>query len=198
MVVVLLIVGTILFSNETWAAGNAWLTSLKQAQAQSRESGKVILADFTGSDWCGWCVKLKREVFSRPEFAKWASQNVILLEVDFPRRKTQSQQLKAQNRALAKSYGIRGYPTILFLNADGQEIGRSGYIRGGAKVWIENAQKIIGKRPKPEALKVASSLTEGTKQAKSTGRPLLLFVSYPSNPVRAKATDSVPGRRPAC
>ena len=73
LVVVLLTVGTILFSNEAWAARNRWLTSFEEAQAQSRESDKPILANFTGSDWCGWCIKLKKEVFSKPEFSKWAS-----------------------------------------------------------------------------------------------------------------------------
>jgi protein disulfide-isomerase len=96
---------------------------------------------------------------------------------------------------LAKSYGVRGYPTILFLDTDGQKIGRSGYLRGGAKVWIDNAQKIIGNRPKPEVLKVAASLAEGTKQAQSTGHPLFLLIRHPGKPALKKATDSAVNSR---
>ncbi|HOX40107.1 MAG TPA: thioredoxin family protein [Candidatus Brocadiia bacterium] len=131
---------------KTKGGSSVWLTSYDKAVEAAKESGKPILADFTGSDWCGWCIKLKAEVFDTKEFKQWAGENVILLELDFPKKKAQSADTKKQNQELAAKYGIRGYPTILFLDADGKALGKSGYMKGGAKAWIENARKIIDAR----------------------------------------------------
>lgn len=132
---------------EEGAAGG-WITSFDQAKEQAKKSGKVILADFTGSDWCGWCKKLKAEVFDTPEFKAWAEKNVILLEIDFPRAKNQDAALKKQNAEMAKTYKIQGYPTILFLDAEGKVLGQSGYMKGGPKAWTDKADKIIAKNKK--------------------------------------------------
>jgi len=123
--------------------GPVWLTSLHKAKAEAGKSAKPILIDFTGSDWCGWCIRLKKEVFSKPEFRKWAATKVVLLEVDFPKRKRQHAQTKKRNSALARQYGVRGLPTIVFINAAGKELGRSGYMRGGPKAWTANADQIL-------------------------------------------------------
>ncbi|MBI5725933.1 MAG: thioredoxin family protein [Planctomycetes bacterium] len=120
-----------------------WLTSYAKAVEAAKKDKKLILADFTGSDWCGWCKKLKAEVFDTDEFKTWAAKNVILLELDFPKKKQQDDATKKQNQELNDKYKIEGFPTILFLKADGTKVGQTGYVKGGAKVWIENAQKII-------------------------------------------------------
>lgn len=124
------------------ASAADWMTDYNKALALSKKTGKPILADFTGSDWCGWCIKLKQEVFSKPEFNTWAKKNVILLELDYP-RKAQPAALKAQNAKLAEKYQIQGYPTILFLGSKGQVIGKYGYDRGGPSVWTANASKML-------------------------------------------------------
>jgi thiol-disulfide isomerase/thioredoxin len=132
--------------------GAEWLTDYSKAINLAADQNKLILADFTGSDWCHWCKVLDEEVFSTNEFKNWAAKNVILLEVDFPNNKKQSDALKKQNKDLAKKYNIGGYPTILFLNAAGEKVGRSGYMEGGAKNWIRNASSIVAKAqaaPKP-------------------------------------------------
>lgn len=130
-----------------YTAGNeGWLVDLDQAYAQSKKTGKPIMANFTGSDWCGWCIKLKEEVFNTPEFAAWAKKNVVLLEIDFPQNKPQSAELKKQNEALSKKYEIEGYPTILFVNAKGEQLGQYGYDKGGPSVWIKNAEKMLKKK----------------------------------------------------
>ncbi len=122
-----------------------WLTDLKEAMDLAEKTKKPILADFTGSDWCGWCIKLKEEVFSTPEFRKWAKENVILLELDYPLAKPQSDELRKQNEELKTKYEIAGYPTILFLDAKGNVLARSGYKRGGPVAWTEDAEKLLGK-----------------------------------------------------
>ncbi|MBP8299554.1 MAG: thioredoxin family protein [Planctomycetes bacterium] len=130
------------------ASEEGWITSYKAALAKAKKEKKVILADFTGTDWCGWCIKLKDEVFSKPEFKEWADKNVVLLEVDFPRKKKQSPELKKQNQDLAQEFGIQGYPTIVFLDAKGKKLGNLGYAEGGPAAWIALAEKEIGKKSK--------------------------------------------------
>ena len=108
-----------------------WFTSLSEAQAEAQQSGKPILADFTGSDWCPWCVKLRKEVFETRQFKIWAAKSVVLLEVDFPRKKPQDAATKKANSDLAAKYKIEGFPTVLFLTADGKVLGKA-VIRGEA------------------------------------------------------------------
>lgn len=93
-----------------------WLVNIDEAYALSTKTGKPILANFTGSDWCGWCKRLKASVFEKPEFKKWAEENVVLLELDFPSRKYIPENIKAQNASLQKAFTIRGYPTIWVFN----------------------------------------------------------------------------------
>src|SRR5712671_1287070 len=97
-----------------------WLTDLPKAQAQAKAEKKLVMLDFTGSDWCGWCIKLNKEVFSQADFAKYARDNLVLVEVDFPHAKKQTEELKKANQALQEKYKIDGYPTIIVLNSAGE------------------------------------------------------------------------------
>jgi thioredoxin-related protein len=119
------------------AAEQSWMTDLPKAQAKAKAENKMVLMDFTGSDWCGWCIKFKKEALDTPEFADYATKNLVLVEVDFPNKKPQSDELKKANKALASKYGVDGYPTFVVLSKDGKEIGRQvGYEPGGAKAFI--------------------------------------------------------------
>jgi len=89
-----------------------WHTDLNKARELSEATKKPIFGFFTGSDWCGWCHKLEADVFAKEAFVTWAKKNVILLELDFPRRKQLPAELAQQNQALQQALGIRGYPTI--------------------------------------------------------------------------------------
>src|SRR6266567_2564391 len=111
------------------AADLNWLTDLSKAQATAKAENKLVMMDFTGSDWCGWCIKLNKEVFSKPEFAEYAKKSLVLVEVDFPRAKEQSETLKKANQNLQKKYSIEGYPTIIVLNGDGKQVGQLGYMQ---------------------------------------------------------------------
>jgi len=104
-------------------AGEAnWLTSFPEAADQARQENKLILLDFTGSDWCGWCQKLDETTFSKPEFADYADSNLVLVRLDFPRSKPQSDELKAANHALLEKYGVNGYPTLYLVDPDGKAL----------------------------------------------------------------------------
>ena len=99
-------------TNAYASAKEGWLVDLDEAYEISKKQKKPILANFTGSDWCGWCKRLDADVFSKPEFKEWAEENVVLLELDFPRRKQIPLKNQQQNAAMQQALGIRGYPTI--------------------------------------------------------------------------------------
>ena len=124
------------------AAELDWQTDLPKAQAQAKTEKKLVMLDFTGSDWCGWCIKLNKEVFSQPAFAEYAKQNLVAVEVDFPRKKKLSAAQKQANDALAKKFGIQGYPTIIVLDSEGKKVGELGYMPGGPKAFIAALEKL--------------------------------------------------------
>jgi thiol-disulfide isomerase/thioredoxin len=118
-----------------------WLTSWDKAARESERTNKPILINFTGSDWCGWCIKLKAEVFDTPAFKTWATNNVVLLEADFPRGKELPKELQAQNQKLAQQFRVSGYPSIIFADHQGKQIGtKYGYDEGGPEVWTKGAE----------------------------------------------------------
>ena len=124
------------------AAELQWMTDLPQAQQKAKAENKLVMMDFTGSDWCGWCIKLNKEVFSKPEFVEYAGKNLVSVEIDFPRRKEQIAALRKANQALQQKYKIEGYPTIIVLNGDGEKIGELGYQPGGPTAFIAELEKL--------------------------------------------------------
>ncbi len=122
--------------------GAEWLTDYKKAQEAAKASNKLVLVNFTGSDWCGWCIKLDREVFSTPQFKEYASKNLVLMEADFPRAKLQSVSVKKQNEELAMQYQVIGFPTIVVLNGVGKVVGELGYTPGGPSAFIAELEKL--------------------------------------------------------
>ena len=126
-------------------AGEGWMTDFEAAQAKAKAENKPLLLDFTGSDWCGWCIKLDEEVFSQTAFSQYAAAELVLVEIDFPRRTDQPAKLKAQNEALSQKYGIRGFPTILVLSPEGELIEKTGYRRGGPQAYVAHIKEILAK-----------------------------------------------------
>jgi thioredoxin-related protein len=120
----------------------AWETNFKKAQELAKTGNKLVLLDFTGSDWCGWCMKLKQEVFSQPEFKNYATKNLVLVEVDFPRAKEQAVSVRMQNEELASQYGIQGFPTIIVLSGHGKKVGELHYMEGGPTAFIAELEKL--------------------------------------------------------
>ena len=130
-----------------------WENDMNTCIQQSMSSKKPIMLFFTGSDWCGWCMRLQKEVFQTPEFSAWAEQNVILMEVDFPRKSVLPENIKQQNNQLQASFAVRGYPTVFFVNptvgADGKvslnSLGQTGYQQGGPNSWITSVSAFVKK-----------------------------------------------------
>jgi len=123
------------------AAELDWQTDLSKAQAQAKKENKLVMLDFTGSDWCGWCIKLNAEVFSKPEFEEYAKKNLVLVEVDFPRKKKLSEEQQKANNALQAKYKIEGYPTIIVLDGDGKQVGQLNYM-SSPQPFIEGLAKM--------------------------------------------------------
>lgn len=127
-----------------------WHTNIDKAMEISRKESKPLMLFFTGSDWCGWCIRLQREVFYKPEFVQWAKDNVVLVELDFPRSKKMDPAIQQQNVALQNAFRVQGYPTVWFVNSQTIEgktnftqLGRTGYVAGGPEAWISGANQIL-------------------------------------------------------
>ncbi len=141
MKTLLTLAATALLALAASAAEGPWLTSLPDALAQAKKDNKIVLMDFTGSDWCGWCIKMKKDTLDKPAFTGWAAKNAVLVMVDFPNSKPQTAELKKANEALKKKHGVQGFPTYVALDASGKEIGRQvGYLQGGPDAFIKKLE----------------------------------------------------------
>jgi thioredoxin-related protein len=119
-----------------------WSTDFTRTLAQARAGGKVVLLDFTGSDWCPWCIKFDREVLQTDQFATYARNKLELVLVDFPHTRPQDNALKEANQALANQYHVSGFPTFVLVNDAGEELGRQvGYAAGGPGAFIAVLEK---------------------------------------------------------
>lgn len=125
------------------AANVNWLTNHAAAVKASADQRKPLFMFFTGSDWCGWCKRLKAEVLNKEDFKAYANKNLIMLEVDFPRGKDQPKNVKEQNQKLQARYEIEGYPTVVLVDSSGQTKGGVGYVPGGPKAFIAQLEKIL-------------------------------------------------------
>lgn len=120
-----------------------WTSDYDAALKQSAKEGRPVLLDFTGSDWCIWCHRLDAEIFDQPAFREYAKQSLILVEVDFPQHKKLSKELITQNFSLQAEFHVEGYPTIVVVDSKGKELGRLGYMEGGAKTFVRSLQRLL-------------------------------------------------------
>lgn len=114
-----------------------WTTDYAAGLQQAKAENRKVFLFFTGSDWCGWCMKLDREILSTSEFKAFAAEKLVLIKVDFPHNTPQSEQQKAANQKLAEQFGIRGFPTVIVLNGAGKKVGTLGYLEGGPQPFLK-------------------------------------------------------------
>lgn len=117
-----------------------WYDDFAAAQAEAKKTNRPILLLLTGSDWCPWCVRLKKNALDKDDFKAFAKQKLILVYADFPNNIKLPEELAAQNERLAKKYGVRGFPTTLILSPDGNVLGKIG---GYAKDYLDRVGKIV-------------------------------------------------------
>ncbi|MEI8373023.1 MAG: thioredoxin fold domain-containing protein [Planctomycetota bacterium] len=148
------------------AAEGLWLTDFKAAQAKAKEEKKYLLVNFTGSDWCGWCIRLQKEVFDKEPFKAEAPKQFVLVELDFPHEKELSPDLKKQNEELSEKYKVEGFPTVLLMDAEGQVIARTGYREGGADEYLKQLAEFSKIYQNVLVLKGKLDKTQGLDRAK--------------------------------
>lgn len=157
MIALLLVTGSL--TMQAQENDQVWYSDVKEAMKVSKKSKKPLMLFFTGSDWCGWCIRLQKEVFKTPEFTKWAKDNVVLVELDFPRKKQLPAELQKQNMELQQTFQVRGYPTVWIVNAttnkekqvNFEQLGTTGYVAGGPSKWLEGANQILANNKKTKS-----------------------------------------------
>lgn len=122
-------------------SGLKWYGTIEEAVQVASSENKQILVQFTGSDWCKWCIKLNNEVFYQDDFETYAKKNMVLVKLDFPRSVPQSDAVKEYNRSIATKYGVRGFPTILLMDKEGNVVLQTGYQPGGAKAYVDHIKE---------------------------------------------------------
>jgi protein disulfide-isomerase len=156
-------VSQVWFRNMAWCAAilafmtlaraaepEGWITDFEQAKKAAAEKKLPILMDFSGSDWCIWCKRLDSEVFTQKAFKDYAKDNLVLFMADFPMRSKQSEELRKQNIKLQSSYRVAGYPTVILVDAQGQETARTGYEKGGAENYVEHLKGLLAGKKEPD------------------------------------------------
>ena len=150
---ILIVLFLMVASSFVKAQGPVWNNKMESAIDISEKTKKPLMLFFTGSDWCGWCMRLQNEVFKQPEFASWAKKNVVLVELDFPRFTPLSPELQTQNSQLQQLFAITGFPTVWFVNARKDEgkinldkLGSTGYVAGGPGPWLNAANGILNNK----------------------------------------------------
>jgi protein disulfide-isomerase len=123
--------------------GLNWEENLETALQKAKAENKAVLVNFTGSDWCQWCIKLSDEVFSKSEFKEYADDNLILVRLDFPRNIEQTAETKAYNNQLAKKYGVQGFPTVLLFSSSGNLVKTTGYMPGGPVTYVSDLKSAL-------------------------------------------------------
>lgn len=165
-----ILLGLLATTNTATAGGEGWYDDFDEAVAAAKEQKKDLLVDFTGSDWCGWCIKLDKEVFAHDEFLVPAKENYILVALDFP----SGEEAKAKvpnperNEELQAKYDVGGFPTILMMTADGEVFAQTGYQAGGPEKYIEHMATIAtnGKKAMTEVKVVLDAFKAAEGEAK--------------------------------
>jgi len=153
------------------AGGDGWMTDFEAAKKKAATEKKDLLVDFTGSDWCSWCIKLNDEVFKHEAFKKGVADKFVLVELDYPRKPEnkakQSDAIKKQNKTLRETYKIKGFPTILLMDAKGQPYAKTGYQAGGPEKYLTHLNELQTQRvSRDKALSAAAKLS-GIEKAKA-------------------------------
>lgn len=155
------------------AGGEDWMTDFKAAKKKAALENKDLLVDFTGSDWCGWCIKLSDEVFKKEPFSKGVADKFILVELDYPNDKSgQSEETIAQNKMLQEQYQVQGFPTILLLDAKGRPYAQTGYQPGGPAKYLDHLDQLQASRKTRDKALTAANQLEGFPKAEALVKAL--------------------------
>jgi thioredoxin-related protein len=178
-------------------AAKVFETDFEEAAETARNSNRYMLLDFSGSDWCGWCIRLDKEVFGKKEFQKYAKENLACVLLDFPRRKSLKKSLKEQNEALQRKYEVRGFPSVIVLSPKGDFVTKTGYREGGAAGYVKHLKQIIDthrkqhKIPEPTSAESKPASRRGLGLKSSRPKPLAKDMNREIRTWQSKSGSSV-------
>ena len=151
-----------------FAGGEGWTSDFAAAKEQAAKENKSLLVDFTGSDWCGWCIKLNEEVFQHDPFKEGVKDKFVLVELDFPKDKSKvSEDTQKQNETLREAYAVQGFPTILLMDEKGRPFARTGYQAGGPESYVKHLDELLKARTQRDDAMAAAAKAEGPEKAKA-------------------------------
>ncbi len=149
------------------AADDSWKTDFEAARKEAADSDKILLIDFTGSDWCAWCIKLRKEVFAQAEFETGVKEKFVLVELDYPKDKARvTEAVAKQNEALLKQYPIKAYPTVLLCDAAGKPFATTGYRPDGPKAYVTHLDELLAKKATRDKSFAEAASKDGVEKAK--------------------------------
>ena len=166
MNLVTIITGTLLLIVNTQLRALEWRTDFEKAQREADTQAKHLLLNFSGSDWCSWCIKLEKEIFSQPWFKQKITNHFIPVMLDFPRKKPLAPTLKKQNDRLAQKYQVKGFPTIVLLNSAGESYAQTGYRQGGVRAYYDHLLSLKKGYQQLETLTAAAEGADGLEKAR--------------------------------
>jgi thioredoxin-related protein len=149
---------------------NSWLTDFAAAKAKAKAEKKLLLVDFTGTDWCPFCIALRKTVFDKEPFKTEAPKQFVLVELDFPHEKEVPEELKAQNERRKRQYKITGFPTVLLMDAEGQVLAQTGFRPGGPEKYVANLAKLLKLHDDVTLMQTELAKTEGLDRARLLDR----------------------------
>lgn len=162
-------------SSTLMAGGEDWMTDFSAAKAKAAKENKSLLVDFTGSDWCGWCIRLNEEVFSHEAFKKGVAETFVLVELDYPQDSSKiPQATQEQNQKLKDQYKIQGFPTILLMNAEGLPFAKTGYQQGGPENYVSHLNELRVTGGTINTALASAKQAEGMEKAKAYASALKL------------------------
>ena len=163
MVTVGLLLGAV---SQAYGGGVGWTQDFEAAKSRAHKEGKDLLLDFTGSDWCHWCIQLNEEVFSKEYFQKTAPDRFVLVTLDFPRTRNLPEEIKTQNQKLMEEHGIRGFPTIILTDANGKAFARTGYKEGGPEPYVQHLAELQNNKNTWQTMLADAKLATGLEKAR--------------------------------
>lgn len=167
VVKLLMCVVAVVLAAPAFAGGEGWTSDFEAAKKQAAKEGKDLLVDFTGSDWCGWCIKLNKEVFQHDAFKTGVKDTFVLVEIDFPKDKSKlSEQTQKQNKQLGEQYAVSGYPTILLCDAQGRPYAKTGYQEGGPEKYVAHLNELRELKAKRDEALAKADKAKGVEKAK--------------------------------
>jgi thioredoxin-related protein len=126
------------------AEPSAWLIDFEAAKKKASAEKKNLLVNFTGSDWCGYCIQLDKEVFRKEAFLNGVMDKFVLVTIDFPEDESKvDDRTRAQNEELQEKYRVDGYPTILLADSTGRPFAFTGYQEGGAEKYVAHLDDLL-------------------------------------------------------